>query len=68
MSEPWHGDSRFWRIVPYFIVLAALLAVYFDAPSVFTAPLTSFITVAGAQSVVRHHHEGRVMQPKEDLP
>ena len=62
MSEPWHQGSRFWRIAPLFVLLAAALSVYFDEPGVFTGPLITFLGGAGAQTAARHYRK------TEDLP
>ena len=48
----WTKGSRYWKIAPLFVLLAAGLAVWFEDASVFTNVTVTWMALAGGKSVV----------------
>lgn len=69
-EDRWHKDSRFWRMVPWIIVLSFGLTVYLKDPITWVAVIPILAGGAAAQTTVRHHHDGRARtaRQEEDLP
>ena len=55
----WAKGSRFWTFGPLVVLAALWVTFHFNDPSTFTAIGTAFLAGAGAQSAIRHHHDGR---------
>ncbi len=47
----WARNSRFWMISPWFVLLSAALAIYFDEPNTFIAITGPWMMVAGGKSI-----------------
>lgn len=66
MSERWHKGSRFWIAFPWIVVISGVLTWLLKEPNIWIATVPPLVLGAGAQTVVRHHHDGSNSNNGED--
>ena len=55
----WHKGSRFWMTFPSIVLISGALTWFLEAPEIWVATIPALVLGAGAQTTVRHHHDGK---------
>ena len=59
MKEPWHRGSRFWRALPWLIIVSAGMAIYFKESNLFLTPFMILVAGAAGKTNIDQYNQGR---------